>query len=30
VKNYVSQVLNRLGMRDRTQAALWAKQHLQP
>ncbi|NJK48717.1 response regulator transcription factor [Candidatus Gracilibacteria bacterium] len=28
VKNYVSQVLNRLGMRDRTQAALWAKQHL--
>jgi DNA-binding NarL/FixJ family response regulator len=30
VKNYVSQVLNRLGLRDRTQAALWAKQHLQP
>ncbi len=29
VKNYVSQVLNRLGMRDCTQAALWAKQHLQ-
>jgi DNA-binding NarL/FixJ family response regulator len=28
VKNYVSQVLNRLGLRDRTQAALWAKQHL--
>lgn len=30
VKNYVSQVLNRLGVRDRTQAALWAKQHLKP
>ncbi|MBF2001936.1 MAG: response regulator transcription factor [Synechococcales cyanobacterium M58_A2018_015] len=30
VKNYVSQVLNRLGMRDRTQAAPWAKQYLQP
>jgi DNA-binding NarL/FixJ family response regulator len=30
VKNYVSQALNRLGMRDRTQAALWAKQYLQP
>jgi DNA-binding NarL/FixJ family response regulator len=30
VKNYVSQILNRLGMRDRTQAALWAKQYLQP
>lgn len=28
VKNYVSQVLSRLGLRDRTQAALWAKQHL--
>jgi DNA-binding NarL/FixJ family response regulator len=29
VKNYMSQVLNRLGMRDRTQAALWAKQYLE-
>lgn len=28
VKNYVSQVLGNLGVRDRTQAALWAQQHL--
>jgi len=28
VKNYVSQVLSRLGVRDRTQAALWARSHL--
>lgn len=28
VKNYVSQVLGSLGVRDRTQAALWAQQHL--
>ncbi|PZD75291.1 Transcriptional regulatory protein LiaR [Acaryochloris thomasi RCC1774] len=28
IKNYVSQLLNHLGVRDRTQAALWAQQHL--
>ncbi len=28
VKNYVSQILCQLGVRDRTQAALWAQQHL--
>jgi len=28
VKNYVSQVLSHLGVRDRTQAALWAQSHL--
>ncbi|MBE9035899.1 response regulator [aff. Roholtiella sp. LEGE 12411] len=28
VKNYVSQILARLGLRDRTQAALWAKQNI--
>ncbi|NDJ21355.1 response regulator [Nostoc sp. B(2019)] len=28
VKNYVSQILTRLGVRDRTQAALWAKQNI--
>jgi DNA-binding NarL/FixJ family response regulator len=28
VKNYVSQILARLELRDRTQAALWAKQNL--
>jgi DNA-binding NarL/FixJ family response regulator len=28
VKNYVSQILARLHLRDRTQAALWAKQNL--
>lgn len=28
VKNYVSNVLTHLGVRDRTQAALWAHRHL--
>ncbi|MGD1944638.1 MAG: response regulator [Leptolyngbyaceae cyanobacterium] len=28
VKNYVTQVLNKLEMRDRIQAALWAQKHL--
>jgi len=28
VKNYVTQILNKLEMRDRTQAALWAQQNL--
>jgi DNA-binding NarL/FixJ family response regulator len=28
VKNYVTTVLSKLGVRDRTQAALWAQQHL--
>jgi DNA-binding NarL/FixJ family response regulator len=28
VKNYVTQILARLGLRDRTQAALWAKENL--
>jgi DNA-binding NarL/FixJ family response regulator len=28
VKNYVTQVLSKLNLRDRTQAALWAKQNL--
>jgi len=28
VKNYVTQILGRLGLRDRTQAALWAKENL--
>jgi len=28
VKNYISQILCQLGLRDRTQAALWAQQHL--
>lgn len=28
VKNYVTQILSKLGMRDRIQAALWAQQHL--
>lgn len=27
VKNYVTQVLQKLNMRDRVQAALWARQH---
>lgn len=27
VKNYVSQILARLGLRDRTQVALWVKQN---
>jgi DNA-binding NarL/FixJ family response regulator len=30
VKNYVTRILHQLGVRDRTQAALWAKQHLTP
>jgi len=28
VKNYVTQILNKLEMRDRTKAALWAQQNL--
>jgi DNA-binding NarL/FixJ family response regulator len=28
VKNYISRILSQLGVRDRVQAALWAKQHL--
>lgn len=28
VKNYVTQILNRLDLRDRTQAALWAKENI--
>jgi DNA-binding NarL/FixJ family response regulator len=28
VKNYVSQILSHLGLRDRTQAALWARENL--
>ncbi len=28
VKNYITQVLSKLNLRDRTQAALWAKQNL--
>ncbi len=28
IKNYVTHVLNKLQLRDRTQAALWAKQNL--
>ncbi|MBD2075817.1 response regulator transcription factor [Phormidium sp. FACHB-592] len=27
VKNHVTRILNRLGLRDRTQAALWAQRH---
>jgi len=27
VKNHVSSILSRLGLRDRTQAALYAHQH---
>jgi DNA-binding NarL/FixJ family response regulator len=27
VKNYVTRILEQLGVRDRTQAALWAQQH---
>jgi DNA-binding NarL/FixJ family response regulator len=27
VKNHISRILNELGVSDRTQAALWAKQH---
>ncbi|HEY9786599.1 MAG TPA: response regulator transcription factor [Candidatus Obscuribacterales bacterium] len=28
VKNHISSILTQLGVRDRTQAALWAKEHL--
>ncbi|MBD2020920.1 response regulator transcription factor [Leptolyngbya sp. FACHB-36] len=28
VKNHISRILGQLGLRDRTQAALWAQQHL--
>ncbi len=28
VKNYISQILDQLGVRDRTQAALWVQQNL--
>ncbi|MBW4469612.1 MAG: response regulator transcription factor [Stenomitos rutilans HA7619-LM2] len=28
VRNYVTRILSQLGVRDRVQAALWAKQHL--
>ncbi len=28
VKNYVSSILDKLGVKDRTQAALWAQKHL--
>ncbi|MUG99031.1 response regulator [Scytonema sp. UIC 10036] len=28
VRNYVSQIFNQLGVRDRVQAVLWAQQHL--
>jgi DNA-binding NarL/FixJ family response regulator len=27
VKNHVTRILNQLGLRDRTQAALWAQRH---
>jgi DNA-binding NarL/FixJ family response regulator len=27
VKNHVSNILNKLALRDRTQAALWAREH---
>jgi DNA-binding NarL/FixJ family response regulator len=27
VKNHVSNILNKLSLRDRTQAALWAREH---
>jgi DNA-binding NarL/FixJ family response regulator len=30
VKNYVTQILSKLELRDRTQAALWATQNLRP
>src|SRR5262249_25102360 len=28
VKNHISSILTQLGVRDRTQAALWAREHL--
>lgn len=28
VKNYITQILNKLNVRSRTQAALWVQQHL--
>jgi DNA-binding NarL/FixJ family response regulator len=30
IKNYISKILSQLGMRDRTQVALWVQQHLSP
>ena len=27
VKNHISSILNRLGLRDRTQAAIYAREH---
>ncbi|MEM9009349.1 MAG: response regulator transcription factor [Cyanobacteria bacterium P01_F01_bin.86] len=30
VKNHLTRILSQLGVRDRTQAALWAHQHLSP
>jgi DNA-binding NarL/FixJ family response regulator len=28
VRNYVTRIISQLGVRDRVQTALWAKQHL--
>jgi DNA-binding NarL/FixJ family response regulator len=28
IKNHITRILNQLGLRDRTQAALWAKQYM--
>lgn len=28
VRNYVTRIMSQIGVRDRVQAALWAKQHL--
>ena len=28
IKNYITRILDQLGVRDRTQAALWSQQHL--
>ena len=28
VRNHISRILSELGLRDRTQAALWAQKHL--
>ncbi|MEL7223646.1 MAG: response regulator transcription factor [Cyanobacteria bacterium J06576_12] len=30
VRNHISRILSELGLRDRTQAALWAQKHLTP